>query len=102
MSYWILPESGIPVLIATVQHVTYIDTYTDASKQRLEVYHKAIREKFHEKYTEEAFAGHNSTNPNMEMWTEIPEDNKDFQSEFRKVFDKLDVNEAGEEFTPDS
>ena len=67
--------------------MTYIDTCTDASKQSFEVYDGAIKERFHEKYTEEAFAGPNSTNPTMEMWAKLAEDDKDFQSEFNKVFD---------------
>ena len=47
MSYWIFPASGIPVSRATVQRVTYLDTCTDSSKQRFEVYDKSIKEIFH-------------------------------------------------------
>ena len=54
MRYWILLASSIPVLRTTVQLVTYIETCTDASNKRFEVYDKAIKERFHEKYTEEA------------------------------------------------
>ena len=36
----------------------------------------------------------------MDMWAEIAEDDKDFQSEFNKVFDNPDIKEADEEFTP--
>ena len=38
----------------------------------------------------------------MDMWAELAEDEKDFQSEFKKVFGNTDVKEADEEFTPDS
>ena len=38
----------------------------------------------------------------MEMWTELAEDEEDFQSEFKTLFDNPDVKEADEEFTPDS
>ena len=100
-SYWILPESSIPVLRTTVQNVTYLETCTDTSKQRLEVYYKSIKYIFQEKYTEEAFAGHNSTNPTMEMLSELAEDDKELQSEFNKVFDNPAVKEVEEEFTPD-
>ena len=37
----------------------------------------------------------------MEMWAELANDDKDFQYEFNKVFDKPAVKEADEEFTPD-
>ena len=78
MSYWILPSSGIPVSITTILRVTYLETYNDANKQRFELYDKAIKGRFHNKYTEEAFVGPNSTKPTMEMWAEIAEDDEDF------------------------
>ena len=95
-------SSVIPVLITMVQHVTYIKTCTDASKQRFEVYDKDIKERFHKKYTKESFTGPNSTKPTMEMWEKIAEDEEDFQYEFNKVFYNPAVKEADEEFTPDS
>ena len=77
MSYWLLLASGIPVSRTTVQRVTYLETYTDTSKQRFEVYDNAVKERFHEKYTEEAFAGPNSAKPIMEIWTELVKDDED-------------------------
>ena len=68
MSYWILPASGIPVSRTTVQRVTYLEKCTNAIKQGFKVYDKAIKERFHKKYTEESFAGPSSTNTNMDMW----------------------------------
>ena len=38
----------------------------------------------------------------MKMCAELSEDDEDFQSEFKKVFDNPDVKEADEELTPDS
>ena len=35
----------------------------------------------------------------MEMWSEIAEDDRDFQSEFNKIFYNPDLKEADEEFT---
>ena len=86
MSSWILPASGIPVLITTVQCVTYLYTCTDSSKQRFEVYYKAIKEIFHRKYTEEAFAFPKIIKLTIFMLSEIAEDDKDFQSGLNKVF----------------
>ena len=93
MSYCILPEIGILVSRTTVQRVTYLETCTDASKQRFEVYDKSIKERFHEKYTEEAFVAPNSTKMTIEMWAELAEDGKYLQSEFKKLFDNPYVNE---------
>ena len=94
MSYWIFPASGIPVYRTRVQRVTYLETCTNNSKKRFKVYEKAIKGRFHEKFTEEAFAGHNTTRPTMEIWDGLAEDDKDFQSGFNKVFDNPDVKES--------
>ena len=96
LSYWIQPTSGIPVLRTTVQRVTYLEICTDSSKQRFEVYDKAIKERLHEKYNEEYFEGPNITTPTMDMWTELAEDDEDFQSEFIKLFDNPSINESDE------
>ena len=74
MSYCILLESGIPVSITTIQRVTYLETCTDANKQRFKVYYKATKERLNKIYTKESFAGPNSTNPTTEMWDELVED----------------------------
>ena len=66
-------------MITTVQRVTYIETCTDARNQRLELYDKAVKYRFHEKYTEEAFSGPNNTKPDMEMWAKLEKDDEDFQ-----------------------
>ena len=60
-----------------LKRVKYIETYTDAINQRFEVYGKAIKERFHEKYTEESFTGPSSTKPTMDMWAKIAKDDKD-------------------------
>ena len=46
MLYWILPESGIPILRSTVQKVTPEDLKTDVTKQRYGTLGKAMQEKF--------------------------------------------------------
>ena len=38
----------------------------------------------------------------MEMWSELAEDDEDFQSDFNKVFYNPAVKESDEEFTTDS
>ena len=85
-----------------VQHVTYLETWIDVSKQRFEVYDKSIKERFHNKYTEEAFAGPNITKPNMDIWAEQAEDDEDFQYEFKKLFDNPAVKGVDKELPTDS
>ena len=81
--------------------MTYLETLTDASEQRFEVYGKAIKERFHKEYTEESFTGPNSTKPTMEMLAELAEDDENFQSKFNKLFDNPDIKEVDKELTPD-
>ena len=42
MSYQILTESGIPISISTVQHLTLADLETDVMNQQCETFDKAI------------------------------------------------------------
>ena len=67
MIYWLLQASGIPFLRTMAQRVTYLETCTDAINQHFEVYDKAVKGRFHEKYNEEAFTGSNITKPTLEM-----------------------------------
>ena len=101
ISYWKLLASGIPVSRTAIQCVTYLETCTNAIKKRFEVYEEAIKEIYHEKYTEEAFVGPNSTKPTMEIWAQLAEDDEDLQSDFNKLFDNPDAKESDDEFTPD-
>ena len=78
MSYWILTANGIPVSKETVQCVTYLETCTNANNKRFGVYDNFTKEIFHDKYTEEAFAGPRITKPTMEMWAELAEYEEDF------------------------
>ena len=67
MRYWILPASGIQVSRTTIKCVTYIETCIYDIKKCFEVYDKAIKDIFYEKYTEYAFTEPSITNPTMEM-----------------------------------
>ena len=81
--------------------MTYLYTCTDSSKQRFEVYYKAIKEIFHRKYTEEAFAFPKIIKLTIFMLSEIAEDDKDFQSGLNKVFGNPAFKASETEFTPD-
>ena len=43
MSYWVLPESGIPVSVTTVQRVTNAELSTDEMKSRMREYDDKLR-----------------------------------------------------------
>ena len=67
MSYWVLPKSGIPISITTVQCVTHIETQTDANRKRFEHHDTAIIERFHEVYAQESSSAPISDKPTMEI-----------------------------------
>ena len=56
MSYWVFPNSGIPISITTVQRVTHLKTQTDANRKRFKLYDTDITERFHEVYTQKSLS----------------------------------------------
>ena len=77
MSYWVLPESEIPIIVGTVQPVTTLEKGTDANKARIKACNEKIAEKFKEKRIK--FDGNK---PQLDQWQELLEDDKDFAAEF--------------------
>ena len=93
MSYWVLPKSGIPISITTLQHVTHLETQTDANRKRFEQYDTVITKRFHEVYTQKSSSAPSSDKPTMEMWKDFADGDEVFQNEFARVFDNTDVKE---------
>ena len=50
MSYWVLPESGIPIARTTVQQVTNLESQTEQCKRRFDVYDKRITKRFNKEF----------------------------------------------------
>ena len=46
MSYWILPESGIPVSCTTVQRITNLEKQTDEYKERMKYFDVKLEQKW--------------------------------------------------------
>ena len=55
MSYWVLPVSGIPISITTVQRVTNLESDTNQNQKHFEVYYKRISDRFKEEYIGENY-----------------------------------------------
>jgi hypothetical protein len=43
MSYWVLPESGIPVSVTTVQRMTNAERSTDEMQKRKDQYEEKLK-----------------------------------------------------------
>jgi hypothetical protein len=97
MSYFVLPSSGVPVSRTTVQRTTEIEKQTDANRQRMTDFEKAIANR----YKEGRLQTHGDK-PDLEQWSELLETDPHFAEEFAQTFDNPDVKEADDEFDPDS
>ena len=80
----------------------HLGTQTNANRQSFEHSDTAITERFHEVYTQESSSAPNSDKPTMEILKELAVGDGDSQNEFARVFDKTDVKEDDDQFTPDS
>ena len=49
MSYWVLPQSGIPISVVTVQRLTNLEQTTDEWKARMEQYTQQVEQKMSSK-----------------------------------------------------
>jgi hypothetical protein len=96
MSYFILPSSGIPVSRTTVQRMTELEKQTDANRQRMTDFEKAIADRY-----KEGRLYSRGDKPDLEQWSELLETDPHFAEEFAQTFDNPDVNEADDEFDPD-
>jgi hypothetical protein len=97
MSYFVLPSSGVPVSRTTVQRMTEIEKQTDANRQRMADFEKAIADR----YKEGRLHTHGDK-PDLEQWSDLLETDPHFAEEFAQTFDNPDVKEADDEFDPDS
>ena len=68
MSYWVLPDSGIPMSRTTVQRVTNIESQTEQCKKIFSVYDKRIAERFNEKYIDADYLQNNNDKPAVKLW----------------------------------
>jgi len=97
MSYYILPESCIPITASTVQRVTHLEKQTEANTQRMKKFNEKISHKF-----KEGRLATDGDMPRLDEWADLLEDDDDFAAEFNRLFDNTDVPEADDQFDPDS
>ena len=81
-----------------MQRVTEPEKGTDATKERMKSYSDKLAGKFKEK----RLLVDSSTEPDLEEWWDLLEDDWDFADEFNRLFDNTDVPEADDNFDPDT
>jgi hypothetical protein len=97
MSYYVLPSTGVPVSRTTVQRMTELEKQTDANRQRIDAFEKAIADRY-----KEGRLYSRGDKPDLEQWSELLETDPDFAEEFAQTFNNPDVPEADDTFDPDS
>jgi hypothetical protein len=95
MSYWILPESGIPISATTVQRMTNDEKTTKEMQKRMEQYDARLKRTF-----DVQSADLTSTLRDIHSSYVIDTDDEDpaFFDEFTRVIDDARVKHADDEF----
>ena len=88
LSYWVLPESGIPTTCSTVQRVPNLERQTDATKEKQAKYTAAIEERFKSSIIHRTGEKPDFTKYEEQDWDE------DFFDEFKRVYSNPEVKEA--------
>ena len=78
MAYYILPESGLPIMMGTVQRVSDLEKHMDATKERMKVFSDKIQDKF-----KEGRLSVPGDRPKYEDWVDLIEEDEDFADEFK-------------------
>ena len=94
MSYWVLPQSGIPESRTTVQRVTVPESNTEANKARFVKFDQKIAERFKEDRLSKS-----GDKPNLDDYQDLISDDCDFADEFNRVFSNADVKEVEDDHT---
>ena len=96
MSYWILPESGIPISCITVQRITNAELATEEMKAKIATYDEKIDEKMKAKDIDNG-----KEMGEQPAWNRLSLDDEDndFIEEFNRVIDDSSVPDT-EDYTP--
>ena len=96
MSYWVLTQNGYVVSRTTVQRVTNLENELLENQETFSEFDEQIKGIIRE--DDFPFEGNN---PDPADWADILEDDEDFQEEFNRIYQDLDIPEADVTFTPD-
>ena len=92
MSYWILPESGIPISCSTVQNLTNAEKSTTEWKEKIKSFEERLRNKW-----DATSADVNNGIPQtegVENVLSLEDEPDEFKQEFKRVISSKDIPEA--------
>lgn len=88
MSYWILPESGIPISCTTVQRLTNLEKQTDEYKKRMTNFDTKLETKWTTTSSDISDTIHDKPNLNV---LSLEREDEEFVNEYKRVIDSKDV-----------
>ena len=88
--------------IKTVQRVTNLESQTEKSKKRFEVYDRYITERFNEVYIEGNSINTSNNKLNIELWEDLAGDDEICHKEFSRVIKNEDIPEDDDIFDPEN
>ena len=88
MSYWVLPESGIPVSATTVQRVTNLEEQTEEFKANALKFEEKVKRKWE---VESAQINENQIPVKPESVLDLENEDEEFREEFHRVIDEPNV-----------
>jgi hypothetical protein len=93
MSYWVLPQSGIPISCTTVQRLTNLEQLTEEWKQRTMRFTKVLETKFQAPSSE---LSNITKDLPPESVLDLEKEDPEFLEDFNRVIDDDDVKHADE------
>ena len=97
MSYWVLPQSGIPISVVTVQRLTNLEQTTDEWKARMEQYMQQVEQKMSSKSFE--IQAHDTQPSERLLGLELEDD--EFLDDYSRVINDPDLIEEDDRQTED-
>eukprot|EP00978_Attheya_sp_CCMP212_P026550 scaffold87549_cov65-Attheya_sp.AAC.4 len=91
MSYWILPLSGIPVSVVTVQRLTNSEQRTDEWKKQMQVFDNNLEAKWN---AVSADISNSLNNVHPSKVVEIEDEDEDFIEEYKQVINDTTLPEV--------
>ena len=95
MSYWILPESGIPISCSTVQRVTNLESNTEEFKRRAQKFDEGLKEKWGVKSSD---LSEKIKNVPKDKLLSLEDENEEFIEEYGRVISDKDLDDADDEY----
>ena len=94
MSYWILPESGIPVSCSTVQRITNLEKQTDSYKKRMNDFQESLERKWSVESADISQDVYRNNGDEKRDILSIEDEDTQFQDEIKRVINDTDLREA--------